>query len=216
MSASVQARPFAVVTGASSGIGFALAHQFAINGYDLLIAAEDPGIATAARILMEENPTTVKPVRVDLSTYDGVDELYSAVRETARPIDALVLNAGVGHGADFTATVHLAKRILPDMVERGEGRVLITSWVAATMPGSFQAVHEASKAFVGSFSEAIRDELKDTGVTVTALTPDATDTGSLHRTGMEDAGAIYDPARVAEDGFRAMMAGSVDGLQITR
>jgi short-subunit dehydrogenase len=228
MSTPAQARPFAVVTGASSGIGFALAHQFAIHGFDLLIAAEDPGIAAAARLLMEENPSIVQPVRVDLSTYDGVEELYSAVRETGRPVDALVLNAGVGHGGDFvtgtdlrkelniidlniTSTVHLAKRVLPDMVERGEGKVLITSSVAVTVPGSFKAVYNASKAFVQSFSEAIRDELKETGVTVTALMPGATGTNFFRRAGMADirvgAGAKDDPATVAEDGYNALMAG---------
>jgi short-subunit dehydrogenase len=216
-----------VITGASSGIGFELARQFAKHGYDLLIAAEDPGIATAARLLTDEG-TTVKPLRVDLSTYDGVEDLYSAIQQTDRHVDAIALNAGVGHGGDFTtgtelreelniidlnvtSTVHLAKRVLPDMVERGEGKLLFTSSIAATMPGSFQAVYNASKSFVQSFADAIRNELKDTGVTVTALMPGPTDTNFFARAGMQDtkvgAGEKDDPARVAEQGFKALMDG---------
>ncbi len=227
MSTPTQTKPFAVVTGASSGIGFELGRQFAKNGYDLLIAAENPEIATAARLLAEEG-ATVQPIRVDLATYEGVEELYAAIQQTERPVDAIALNAGVGHGGDFatgtdlkeefniidlnvTSTVHLAKRVLPAMVERGEGKVLFTSSVAATMPGSFQAVYNASKAFVLSFAEAVRNELKDTGVTVTALMPGPTDTNFFARAGMQEtkvgAGEKDDPAQVAEQGFKALMEG---------
>ncbi len=227
MSTPAQTKPFAVVTGASSGIGFELGRQFAKNGYDLLIAAENPEIATAARLLAEEG-ATVQPIRVDLATYEGVEELYAAIQQTDRPVDAIALNAGVGHGGDFatgtdlkeefniidlnvTSTVHLAKRVLPAMVERGEGKVLFTSSVAATMPGSFQAVYNASKAFVLSFAEAVRNELKDTGVTVTALMPGPTDTNFFARAGMQEtkvgAGEKDDPAQVAEQGFKALMEG---------
>jgi short-subunit dehydrogenase len=108
--------------------------------------------------------------------------------------------------------VHLAKRVLPDMVSRGgSGRVLITSSIAATMPGPFDAVYNASKAFLQSFSQVIRNELKDTGVTVTALMPGPTDTNFFHRAGMDDtavgAGEKDDPAQVAREGFEALMAG---------
>ena len=228
MTTSTQHRPFAVVTGASSGIGFELARQFAKNGFDLLIAAENPEIATAARLLTDEEQADVRPVRIDLSTYDGVEELYSAIVTNARPVDAIALNAGVGHGGDFTtgtqlekelniidlnvtSTVHLAKRVLPDMVQRGEGKVLFTSSIAATMPGSFQAVYNASKSFVQSFADAIRNELKDTGVTVTSLMPGPTDTNFFDRAGMRDtkvgAGEKDDPAEVAAQGFKALMEG---------
>jgi len=221
-------RPFAVVTGASSGIGYELAVQFAEHGFDLLIAAEDAAVADAARAL-ESHGTEVRSVQVDLATYEGVEELWTAVRSSGRPVDALALNAGVGAGGDFvrqtdldkelrlialniTSTVHLAKRVLPGMVERGEGRVLVTSSIASTMPGTFQAVYNGSKSFVQSFAEAVREELKDTGVTITSLMPGPTETEFFERADMEDtrvgaSGMKDDPAQVARQGFEALMAG---------
>jgi len=175
---------FAVVTGASSGIGLELAKQFAQHGFDLLIVADSPKIGDAARTLQPYN-VSVQEAQIDLATPTGVDELYRVIRQSGRPVDAIALNAGVGAGGDFVretpldadlkvidlnvrSTVHLAKVVLKDMVQRGQGRVLFTSSIAATMPGTFNAVYNASKAFVQSFAQAIRNELKDTGVTVTA------------------------------------------------
>jgi short-subunit dehydrogenase len=227
MTAEVQERPLAVVTGASSGIGLELARQFAEHGFDLVIAAEDPRITTAADQLRTPG-ATVEAVQVDLATYDGVEELYAMINRTGRPVDALALNAGLGEGGDFstqtdlrqelniidvniTSTVHLAKRVLPDMVSRGHGRVLFTSSIASTVPGAFQAVYNASKSFVQSFAEAVRNELKDTGVTVTALMPGPTDTDFFRRAHLEDTklgqGPKDDPAEVAEQGFEALMKG---------
>src|SRR5689334_15095029 len=170
MTTATPTRPLAVVTGASSGIGYELAKQFAQHGYDLIIAAEDTDIQAAAGSLGGDGAVTVQPVQADLATYDGVEQLYEAVLAAGRPVDALALNAGRGAGGDFTrdtdlrdelniidvnitSTVHLAKRILPDLVRRGDGKVLFTSSIAATMPGSYQAVYNASKAFVQSFAE---------------------------------------------------------------
>lgn len=219
-------RPFAVVTGASSGIGLELAKQFVQHGYDVLVTAEDAGLTTAADALRRDGGPTVEPVRVDLASYEGVEELYAAIAATGRPVDAVALNAGRGAGGDFTrdtdlrdelniidvnitSTVHLAKRMLPDMVRRGSGRVLFTSSIAATMPGSYQAVYNASKAFVQSFAEAVRNELNDTGVTVTALMPGPTDTNFFERAEMTDtkvgASTKDDPAQVAQQGFEALM-----------
>jgi uncharacterized protein len=221
-------REFAVVTGASSGIGFELARQFAEHGYDLLIVAEDDGIETAAASLRRDGANEVLALRADLADYDGCEQLYRAVNDTERAVDALALNAGRGIGGDFVretdlieelnvtdvnvvSTVHLAKRLLPPMVERGHGQVLFTSSVASMMPGTYQAVYNASKSFVQSFAEALRAELKDTGVTVTALMPGPTDTNFFHRAEMDDtrvgAGAKDDPAVVAKQGFDAMMKG---------
>lgn len=228
MGAPTTDRPLAVVTGASSGIGYELAKQFAGHGYDVLIAAEDAGITQAEARLRQETGAGVTGVQVDLATYDGVEQLCRDITATGRPVDAVAINAGRGAGGDFTrdtdlrdelniidlnvtSTVHLAKRVLPDMVSRGAGRVLFTSSIASTMPGSFQAVYNASKAFVQSFSEAVRNELKDTGVTVTALMPGPTDTDFFRRADMEDtkvgAGKKDDPAEVAEQGFKALMRG---------
>jgi uncharacterized protein len=220
--------PFAVVTGASSGIGFELAKQFAEHGYDLLVTAEDAAIDQAAADLRRDGQNQIISVRADLATYNGVEELYAAILETGRPVDAIAINAGRGIGGDFvrmtdldnelnviavnvTSTVHLAKRVLPDMVSRGAGRVLFTSSIASMMPGTYQAVYNASKSFVQSFAEALRAELKDTDVVVTSLMPGPTETNFFHRAEMDDtkvgASKKDDPAVVAKQGFEALMSG---------
>jgi uncharacterized protein len=220
-------RPLAVVTGASSGIGRELARQFGENGFDLLITAQSAQIEEAAREL-KATGARIQTVQADLATYEGVETLYRAIQADSRPVEAIAINAGVGAGGDFTrdtdlrdelnliqlnviSTVHLAKRVLPEMVARGRGRVLFTSSIAALMPGTFQAVYNGSKAFVQSFSEALRNELKGTGVTITALQPGPTETNFFHRAGMDDtqvgASEKDDPAQVAKQGFDALMAG---------
>jgi short-subunit dehydrogenase len=175
------------VTGASSGIGLELARQFAQNGFDLLITATGPAVDAAA-VEVRNVGADVQTIQADLSTYEGVEELYEAIKATGRPVDAVAINAGVSLGGDFVretrlkdelhliqlnvvSTIHLAKRIMKDMVERGQGRVLFTASISATLPTPFEAVYGASKAFVLSFAEATRNELKDTGVIVTALMP---------------------------------------------
>jgi short-subunit dehydrogenase len=221
-------KPLALVTGASSGIGLELAKQFAQHGFDLVVAAENPEIAQAASELQSLG-ADVTPVQADLSTYEGVEQLYTETQRLGRPVEALALNAGVGSGGEFTdtdlrkeldviavnvtSTVHLAKRIIPEMVDRGRGKVLITSSIAATQPGPYEAVYAATKAFDQSFAESIRTELKDTGVTVTALMPGVTQTNFFRRAEMTDTRAggnekvQDDPAKVAEQGFQALMDG---------
>jgi uncharacterized protein len=221
----MEARQLAVVTGASSGIGLELARLFAADGFDLVIAAEDDELQNAADALRIGGGRTVEAVQVDLATPEGVEELVARVD---RPPQALALNAGIGAGGAFVgdtaladelklidlnvrSTVHLAKLLLPRMVERREGRVLVTSSVASTMPGPFQAVYNASKSFVQSFALALRNELKDTGVTVTSLMPGPTETEFFARADMLDTkvgtGDKDDAADVARDGYEAMMAG---------
>lgn len=222
---SPEARPLAVVTGASSGIGYELAVQFAKHGYDLIVAAEDEGIHRAAQEFSGHG-VNVTPVRTDLATYDGVEELYASLG--SRAPEAVAINAGIGVGGDFarqtdlkdelrliylnvTSSVHLAKRVLPDMVSSHAGKILFTSSIAATMPGPYEATYAASKAFLLSFAEAIRYELRDTGITVTALMPGPTETEFFERAGLQDTklGSTDkdDPAEVAREGFEALMAG---------
>lgn len=225
--AGTQPRPLAVVTGASSGIGRALAREFADHGFDLVIAAEDDELREADAELAAHG-AHVKAVQADLATFEGVERLVAATEAQGRAVDALAVNAGVGVGGDFArdtdlaanlkivelncaGAVHLAKRILPTMTQRGKGRVMFTSSIAATAPGPYHSVYAASKAFLSSLAQSLREELKDTGVTVTALMPGPTDTEFFERAGMQDTkigrGPKDDPADVARDGYEAMMAG---------
>jgi short-subunit dehydrogenase len=221
------AKPLALVTGASSGIGFELARQFAQHGFDLVVNAEDAELDAAA-VQLRADGAEVHAVRADLRTADGVEQVWNRVAGLGRPLDAAALNAGVGQGGPFvdtdladeqaiidlnvTSTVHLAKLVLRDMVARDQGRVLFTSSIAATMPGSFQAVYNASKSFVQSFAEALQNELKDSAVTVTSLMPGPTDTEFFDRADMSEdtrvgQGTKDDPAQVAAQGFEALMKG---------
>jgi uncharacterized protein len=218
-------RTLAVVTGGSSGIGLELARQLLGNGYEVLIVAEQ-GVAAAAADLAGSG--AVDTLEVDLATFEGNEQVVAAVQRRGRPVDVLALNAGVAVAGPFLETplsaelnllqlnlgsvVHLAKRLLPAMASRGEGRVLITSSIAATMPGTYYATYGASKAFLLSFAEAIRYELKNTGVSVTALMPGPTDTDFFDRAGMQDTPVGHkarkdDPAEVAADAIKALLAG---------
>src|ERR671925_1871141 len=220
-------RPLAIVTGASSGIGYELAKCCAAQGFDLLIAAEQPSIHSAAQEFRALG-AAVEAVEADLATLDGVDRLYAAAH--GRPVEALLANAGhgLGHGfldQDFNATRHvidtnitgtlyLIQQVGKDMRARGRGRILITGSVAGFMPSTFQAVYGGTKAFLNSFSFALRNELKDTGVTVTCLMPGATETEFFARADMLDTEVGQqekdDPADVAKAGFDAMMRGEAD------
>jgi short-subunit dehydrogenase len=221
-----QERPLALITGASSGIGLELARVFAENGFDLIIAAEDQAIHTAATELRSV-ASDVQPVQADLATTTGVQTLYDAVRLSGRPVDSAAINAGVGVGGRFhetplqshldlialnvTGAVHLARLLLPEMVQRQHGRLLFTSSIAAAMPGPYESTYAASKAFLYSFSLALRNELKDEGVTVTALMPGPTETNFFERAGLTDSKVGQakkdDPAEVARDGYEALMSG---------
>jgi uncharacterized protein len=226
MTTTSSGRPLAVVTGASSGIGYELAKVFAEHGFDLMIAADSDRILEAARTIGGD--TDVVPVQADLSTPEGVESLVARIRDSGRPLHSIAINAGIGVGGDFaretsledelrllnlnvTGSVHLAKRVVRDMLRCNDGRILFTSSIAATMPAPLEAVYGASKAFLLSFSEALRNELKDAGITVTALMPGPTETNFFHRAGMDDTQVGQkekdDAAKVARQGFDAMMSG---------
>lgn len=220
--------PLAVVTGASSGIGLELAKLCAQNGFDLVIAA-DQGDLQAAVDTLSALGVEVTPVPVDLATPGGVDALITAIGQ--RPVDALLANAGHGLGKGFldqdfeavkhvvntniTGTLDIIQRVGRQMRDRKEGRILITGSIAGFMPGTFQAVYNGTKAFIDSFSYALRDELKDSGVTVTVLMPGVTDTRFFERADLMDTKVgtdenKADPADVAKAGFDAMMDGESD------
>jgi short-subunit dehydrogenase len=220
-------RPLAMVTGASTGIGFELARVCAENGFDLIIAADEPAIDDAAARLRASG-ASVEAVQADLATLEGVDRLYSAAR--GRSIAALLANAGRGLGGAFldqdfnlvrrvidtnvTGTVSLLQKVGRDMRARREGRILITGSIAGLMPGTYQAVYNGTKAFLDSFAFALRAELKDTGVTVTCLMPGATETEFFERADMMDTKVgtqkKQSPDEVAKAGFEAMMKGEGD------
>jgi short-subunit dehydrogenase len=222
-----ETRPLAVVTGASAGIGYHLAKECAANGFDLLVAADEAVIDDAAADFRALG-ASVDAVEADLSTIEGVDMLYEAL--AGRPVAALLANAGRGLGKGFldqdfrdirhvvdtniTGTLYLIQKVGRDMRARGSGRILITGSIAGFMPGTYQAVYNASKAFLDSFSFALRHELKDTGVTVTCLMPGATETEFFERADMLDTKVGTkkkdDPADVAATGFKAMMKGEGD------
>ena len=220
-------RRLAVVTGASTGIGYELAKQCAQHGFDLLIAADEAAVQEAASELRATG-IAVEAVEADLATTAGVDRLYAAAN--GRSIEVLVANAGRGLGKAFldqdfaavrrviatnvTGTLYLLHKVGREMRERGRGRVLIVGSIAGFVPGTFQAVYNASKAFLDSFAFALRAELKDTGVTVTCLMPGPTETEFFERAGMKDTkigqSKKDDPADVARIGFEAMMRGQGD------
>jgi short-subunit dehydrogenase len=222
---NVRNLPLALVTGASSGIGYELAKCCAEHGYDLIIASDEAPLFDVAREL-EGMGVHVEPVEVDLSTQAGVDRVYETIR--GRHVDALLANAGHGLGGAFLdqdfqklrhvldtnalGTIYLVHKIGRDMRAHGHGRILLTGSIAGYTPGAFQAVYNGTKAFIDSFSFALRNELKDTGVTVTCLMPGATDTNFFRRAEMLDTkigqdASKDDPAEVARAGFDAMLKG---------
>jgi short-subunit dehydrogenase len=221
---NMQDRPFAIVTGASSGIGFELAKCCAQRGFDLLIAADES--LNDATATLQAMGASVQAVRADLATVEGVEQLCAEVR--GRPVEALLANAGHGLGGAFldqdweairhvidtnvTGTLLLIHKVGRDMRDRGKGRILITGSIAGLMPGTYQAVYNGTKALLDSFAYALRAELKDSGVSVTCLMPGATETEFFERADMLDtkigAGKKQPADEVARAGFDAMMKGS--------
>jgi short-subunit dehydrogenase len=222
------AEMFAVVTGASSGIGFSLAKELASRGYDLVICSEGERLDSAAQELQSMR-VQVMPIHANLATREGVDELWAGISSVGRALDIACINAGVGVGGEFSETdldaelnivelnctglVHLAKHVVRHMVGHEQGRILITSSIAGEMVAPREAVYAATKAFALSFAHSLRYELKDTGVSVTALQPGPTDTDFFHRAGMDNTEVgtkgkkQSEPEDVAKDGIEALLAG---------
>jgi short-subunit dehydrogenase len=218
----------ALVTGASSGIGRSLAKELAGRGYDLVVCSAGERLDSVAAALRSMGADVVD-VQANLATREGVEQLWRGVQSAGRPLDIACINAGIGVGGLFWETsldqelqlvelncvgvVHLAKYVVRDMVSRGAGRILITSSIAGEMVAPREAVYAASKAFDLSFAHSLRYELRDTGVTVTALQPGPTDTEFFHRAGMDNTQVGTDgkkqsqPDDVARQGIDAMLAG---------
>ncbi len=216
----------AVVTGASTGIGRAFAHLLSEEGYDLVLAADEPEVHQVGADL-EAAGRSVTAVQVDLAERTGVERLHEAVTDHPSPVAVGILNAGIGvHGRfdqasldeqlrlvdlNVRSTLHLAVLLARDMVARQEGRLLLVSSIAGKGPGPGHAAYAASKAFVHPFAEAARHELSDTGVSVTSLLPGPTDTEFFRRAGMEHTRVAQGPMDsaevVARDGYEAMLAG---------
>lgn len=217
-------RPLAVVTGASTGIGYELAKCCANAGFDLIVAAQEPLIEMAAGELRHLG-SEVEAVEVDLSSMEGVARLVSHVGD--RPVDALLANAGRGLGGRFfdqkpeeiryvietnvQGTVQLVHALGKKMYERNHGRILITGSIAGVMPGGYHTVYNGTKALLDNFSYGLREELSGSAVTVTCLMPGPTETAFFERAHLEDTrvGVMKkdDPAAVAKSGFAAMMEG---------
>ncbi|WP_293882891.1 SDR family oxidoreductase [Sphingomonas sp.] len=217
---------FAIITGASTGIGFELAHLAVDNGYELLVVADEALINDAAADFRRKG-AEVQAIELDLSTIDGVDQLLAAV--DGRRVDLLCANAGHGLGHAFldqdtddwrhvidtniTGTLYLVQNVLRDMIVRDDGKILVTGSIAGFIPGSFQAVYNGSKAFVDSFTDALRNEIKEAkGITITTLMPGPVETEFFERGDMLDTSvganpSKSDPADVAKDGWDALFAG---------
>ncbi len=218
----------AVVTGASSGIGMSLAKELAGRGYDLVLCSAGERLDVAAASI-EATGVQVMEVQADLAKRDGVDELWKAIQALGRPVDVACINAGVGVGGLFintsldeelnmvalncASTVHLAKHVVRHMSELNAGKILFTASIAGEMVAPREAVYAATKAFVLSFAHSVRYELRDTGITVTALQPGPTDTDFFHRAGMDDTEvgtkgkSESHPDDVAKQGIEALLAG---------
>jgi uncharacterized protein len=218
----------ALVTGASSGIGFELAKELAKRGYDLVIVSAGERLSGAAEEIGSHGQQ-VKEINANLATREGVNQLWKEVKALGRPVDVACINAGVGVGGLFqetdldaelnmielncVGTVQLAKLVVRQMTDLGTGRILFTSSIAGEMVAPREAVYAATKAFVLSFAHSLRYELKDSGITVTALQPGPTDTDFFHRAGMDDTEvgqkgkSESQPDDVARQGLDALLAG---------
>lgn len=226
---STTQRPLALVTGASSGIGYNLARIAAERGYDLVVAADRP--LEDAVLDFETLGAQVIAVQADLASREGVDQLLAAVQ--GRMVSVAIANAGHGLGGAFleqdfaqvqhvidtniTGTIYLLQHVARTMRSQGQGRILVTGSIAGFQPGSFQAVYNGTKAFIDSFVAALRNEMKDVeGVTLTCLMPGATDTEFFARADMldtkvgSDTEALMDAGEVARIGFDAMLDGEAD------
>lgn len=222
-------RKYALITGATSGIGYQLAKLFAKDGYNLVTVARNKNdLEKTAEEFTNKYGIEVIPISKDLFKKEAPFELYDEIKEKGIQIDVLVNNAGQGIYGEFVETdiqreldiiqlnvagvVVLTKQFLKEMVARNSGKILNVTSVAGKIPGPLQSVYHGTKAFAHSFTEAIRNEVKDTGVSITSLLPGATATDFFNKADMLDAknikdAKLADAAEVAKEGYDALMRG---------
>jgi short-subunit dehydrogenase len=226
--AEVNNKRYALVTGASSGIGYELAKLFAQDGYNLIIVARtQEDLHQRATEFKEQYGVDVIPIAKDLFLKEAAFELYDEVKSKNVLVDVLVNDAGQGQFGLFVESdirreldiiqlnvaslTTLTYLFLKDMVARNEGKILQLASIASQMPGPWQAVYHGTKAYVLSFTEALIRELKDSAVTITALQPGATDTDFFNKADMQESKILdtklSNPAEVAKDGYEALMRG---------
>lgn len=219
-------KKYALITGATSGIGFELAKLFAADQYNLVIVARNEQELDSKATELRQQGIEVVTIAKDLFDRQAAFDLYDEVKAKGLQIDVLVNDAGQGLYGEFKDTdidrelkiidlniaslVILTKQFLKDMVARNEGKILNLASIASKVPGPWQSVYHGTKAFVLSFTEAIREELKETNITVTALLPGATDTDFFNKAGMQESKIVQDKsslsnaADVAQDGYDAL------------
>lgn len=220
---------YTLITGGTQGIGYELARIFAQNGHNLiLVARHEDELEFTGSELQEQFGVQVVTISKDLFGFENAFELYQEVKGQGIEVDILVNNAAQGQYGKFldndiyryldiiqlnvASVMVLTHLFLKDMVAKGQGRIMNLSSIAGRVPGPYQAVYHGTKAFVQSFTIAVRDEVRDTGVTLTALLPGATDTEFFDKANMNDSkiaqdSELEDPAKVAEDGYKALMNG---------
>ena len=221
----------ALITGSYGGLGTCFVKLHAQAGGDLILVGRSQAKLDEQKAEIEKTyGVHVDTIAADLSSAEDVEKVYTTCKENGWEVDYLINNAGFGGHGDFArertmeqdmsmiavnveTPTRLCKLFLPDMIERGSGRVLNVSSTAAIMPGPLQAVYYATKAYLTSFSNALWRELKDTGVTVTALMPGAMQTGFANAGGLSDTKMFQnavDPFKVAEDGYKGMLKGKLN------
>jgi uncharacterized protein len=220
---------YALITGATSGIGYELARLFAQDGYNLILVARNKNrLAEVTDKLKQEYSVEITPLPKDLFNPYAAEEIYDKTKEMGITVNVLVNDAGQGEWGPFVETdierdleiiqlnisslVSLTKYYLRDMVSRNEGKILMVGSEAGTTPMPLLAVYAATKAFVLSFSAALVNEIKDNDITITAILPGATDTDFFHKAKLEDTVTyrekeLLDPAEVAKDGYEALHKG---------
>src|SRR6185436_4814589 len=221
-------KTYTLITGGTSGIGYELAKIFANNGHNLILVSRDEADLTITRNELLELGVEVLIISKDLFDRQTPFDLYNEICSKGFDVDILVNNAGQGQYGEFSETniyrelsiiqlnisslVVLTKLFLQDMIKKGDGKIMNLSSIASKAPGPLNSVYHATKAFVQSFTQAIAEEVKDKGITVTALLPGATDTDFFNKADMQQSklvkeGKLDDAKKVAKDGYDALMKG---------